>query len=138
VIGIILLIGVAVVVVSELTPTPQPAAVPTTPTPPREPTAEERAAEAVFQANVASVQRLKSAMKNPASFSLEQALRMDDGVLCVTYRATNSFNAVVPGRAVITATKILTPGQDGFTGRWNARCAKKSGVDVTYIRQALF
>ena len=37
-------------------------------------------------------------MKNPELFVLSTALEMDDGTLCVMYRATNSFDAIVPGK----------------------------------------
>lgn len=63
---------------------------------------------------------------------------MADGVLCLTYRATNSFNAIVPGRAVIRDTKINTSDEgDKFTPTWNRYCGGKSGKDVSYIRRAI-
>jgi hypothetical protein len=118
------------------------------PPPAKEVTAEEQAAKAAqerkkevererFVASLAGLKTLQSSMKNPKSFDVEQVLRMADGTLCVTYRATNSFNAVVPGWAVITKAAILTSGHDGFIGRWNARCGGKTGDDVTYMRRAL-
>lgn len=85
--------------------------------------------EAEFQADVAKVRALRSAMKNPASFELVSAIRMDNGVLCVSYRATNSFNAV------ITESKAITPA--GEFADWNKVCAGKTGKDVTYLRRAL-
>lgn len=113
------------------------AAPPATTAPVRTP--EPAAEEARFQKDAAAVRSLKASMKNPASFKMEQALRMDDGTLCVTYRATNSFNAIVPGRAVVAAGKIVTSDQaDVFPTRWNSRCVGKRGSDVTYIRQAIF
>jgi hypothetical protein len=77
-------------------------------------------------------------MKNPASFKLEQASRMKDGTLCLSYRATNSFNAIVPGRAVISKTTIATSDDESrFVPLWNKLCANKSGEDISYIRRAL-
>lgn len=97
------------------------------------PSAEER-----FQANVAAVKRLRAAMKNPRSFELVDAMQTPDGTLCVVYRATNSFNAVVPGQAIVRAGKISTSAQgDEFRDQWNARCYKKRGEDMVHIRQAL-
>jgi hypothetical protein len=75
-------------------------------------------------------------MKNPDSFKLESAIRVD-GNLCLTYRATNSFNAVVPGRAVITEKRISTSDEANFGPIWNSRCGGKSGTDVSYIRLAI-
>src|SRR5262249_4993740 len=78
------------------------------PQPKAEPTPEQQADEARWRRDVLAIRQLRSNMKNPDSFKLEEALRMDDGTLCLTYRATNSFNAIVPGRAVIADNKIST------------------------------
>lgn len=123
----IIVLGLMVVVVSKCvmdqTNRPQQAA--------KTPEQIEREAknEAEFQADVAKVRALRSAMKNPTSFELVSAIRMDSGVLCVTYRATNSFNAV------ITESKAITPA-GGFAD-WNKACAGKTGKDVTYLRRSL-
>jgi len=96
--------------------------------------AKEEADTRVYSANMLALRRLKAAMKNPDSFKLEEALRMPDGSLCLTYRATNSFNAVVPGYAVVNpAGAIVTSNMDGFAGRWNHACAHKAGDEVTYL-----
>lgn len=103
-----------------------------------EQTAQKDAADREWLLNVLSVRAVRDAMKNPDSFKLEQALRMDDGTLCLTYRATNSFNAIVPGYAVIpTKDKAYASGQNGFDRAWKKRCNGKSGSDITYIRRAL-
>ncbi len=85
--------------------------------------------EAAFQADVAKVKALRAAMKNPDSFQLVSAIRMDSGVLCVEYRATNSFNAV------ITEHKAITPA--GALADWNKACGGKTGKDMSYLRHAL-
>jgi len=85
--------------------------------------------EAAFQADVAKVKALRSSMKNPASFQLVKAIRMESGVLCVEYRGTNSFNAIV------TEQKAITPA--GAFADWNKSCAGKTGKDVSYLRHAL-
>jgi threonyl-tRNA synthetase len=101
--------------------------------------AEKAAKEAQFQRDVLAVRQLRANMKNPESFKLEEALRMSDGTLCLTYRATNSFNAIVPGQAVISKTRITTSDtRERLVSAWNKLCANKSGSNITYIRQALF
>jgi hypothetical protein len=102
-----------------------------------QPSAEEQARELRFQGDVLRVRALRQAMKNPASFQLESAVRMKDGTLCLSYRATNSFNAIVPGQAVLSEKASATSGQKGFASQWNRLCANKTGVDLTYIRRAL-
>ena len=132
-------------------PVPAHSAAKVEPKPPAPPelTEEQKAEEAIKKAarekeniraaiEFAALKQLKSSMKNPASFDLESALRMDDGTVCVSYRATNSFNAVVPGSAVITATKIITTeDRKSFTSEWNKRCANKSGVNLRGLRSFL-
>lgn len=91
-----------------------------------------------FARDVLAVRQLRSAMKNPASFSLEKVSRTDDGTLCVSYRATNSFNAVIPGQAVITKTEIVvSDDRDRFVPVWNRRCANKPSKNVDGIRYLL-
>lgn len=103
-----------------------------------EPTAQQKAKEARYLRDVLAIRQLRAGMKNPDSFKLEEVIRMADGTLCLTYRATNSFNAVIPGYAVIASNKINTSDdRDAFTPIWNRRCANKSGEDLTYIRRAL-
>lgn len=48
-----------------------------------------------------AVETLKASAKDPESFRLEQAIGMESGAVCLTYRAKNSFAAVVPGAAVV-------------------------------------
>lgn len=91
-----------------------------------------------FAQDVASVRQLKLSMKNPASFDLVDAIRMDDGTLCLTYRATNSFNAIMTGEAVITKDRILTSdSRSRFVAEHKKRCANKYGKGMRHIRWAL-
>ena len=93
-------------------------------------TPEQKAAEeARFQLDALKIRAMREKMKNPASFKLLQAARMDSGALCVVYRATNGFNAVVTEQKAIAV--------NGSLGDWNKLCAGKSGEDISYIRQAL-
>jgi hypothetical protein len=77
----------------------------------------------------ARLRALKASTKNPKSFELHGATLMSDGTLCVEYRGTNSFNAVVPGHTAITAAGALVP--------WSEHRAGKSGRDFLYARQAV-
>lgn len=92
----------------------------------------------IFTANVYAVKRIRDSMKNPASFDLNEAIRLDDGTLCLTYRATNSFNAIVPGQAIVDDKATYTSDRGAsFTTRWNRVCANKTGTDVKHIRTGL-
>ena len=92
-------------------------------------TADKAKSEADFQSVVLRLRALKAASKNPASFELVDAQLLDDGTLCATYRATNSFNAVVTEYKAISADVSFVD--------WNRKCARKSGKDMKYARQAL-
>lgn len=91
--------------------------------------AADKASEAEFQAVVARLKALKSSSKNPASFELVDALLMPSGVLCVTYRGTNSFNAIVTENKAIRSSFEI--------GAWNKECAGQSGANYKYARRAL-
>lgn len=91
--------------------------------------AAEAARERQFQRDVLKLRALRASLKNPASFELVSVGRMADETLCVTYRGTNSFNAIVTERK-----PILSSGQ---IGEWRKHCAGKSGEDVSHIRRAL-
>jgi len=92
---------------------------------------EQRASDAAAKAKreadhqrVTSVLRsLKVNAKNPASFEVVQAGMTDAGSICVTYRATNSFNAVV--------TEYQAINKDNKIGDWNKLCAGKTISDYT-------
>lgn len=113
---------------------PKDREVPAGPEQPPEQSAKE---EIIFRWAVLSVRQIRDTMKNPDSFRLEQAIRMEDGTLCVSYRAQNAFNAVIPGKAVVTEKRIVTSDREEFAETWNRRCAQKAGTDMRYIRTAL-
>lgn len=77
---------------------------------------------------IAAARAIKAGTKNPASFKLEAFLIYPGGATCYEYRGTNSFNAVVPGKAVFDPHKplILTSDRDGnkFVKAWNDICTK--------------
>lgn len=91
--------------------------------------AAEAKAQAEFASSVIRIRALKSSMKNPSSFELVEALHMDDGTVCVEYRARNSFNALVLEQKAISSK--------GAFVNWNKSCAGKSGTVVTHARQAI-
>lgn len=99
--------------------------------------AKKDAEERQWQRDVLTMRQLRDSMKSPKSFELTQALKMEDNSLCVEYRATNSFNALVPGRAVISNGSIVTSDSSGFAQTWNAHCAGKSGQVYDHIRRAM-
>jgi len=77
-----------------------------------------------YQTVKAGARRLKSSAKNPASFDLEQATLTQNGTLCYRYRATNSFNAIVPGIYISAGNKSSTDPRD-----WAVHCAGMPGED---------
>lgn len=88
----------------------------------------------------AAVKSIKSAAKDPNSFTLDQVLAMADGAGCITYRAKNSFGASVPGQAVVAGGKIVTFDRDGsaFSRAHDNHCSAKNGRDITaYTKQFL-
>lgn len=101
-------------------------------------TPEQRAAEAAakakkeadFQFAVVAARALKGSLKNPASFELVSAILVDGGgPLCLEYRGTNSYNAVITERAAIK--------RDYKLGKWALECTGKTGSDMKSIRHAL-
>jgi hypothetical protein len=87
--------------------------------------------------DVLALRALKASMHDPASFEVVRALRVEDGSLCVTYRAKNGFNALRLERAVIAPKASAMEGDARFLGLWNGHCGGKSGTDITHIRHAL-
>lgn len=88
-------------------------------------TPEQRAAEAAETALIKHIVRgaksLKQMSKNPDSFKLEGAILMSSGAVCYSYRAANSFNAILPGNAVLVEEKLLLSDSG-----WNKYCAGKT------------
>lgn len=81
--------------------------------------------EAQWQEAIRYVVALRKSMKNPDSFKLESATRTPDGFYCFEYRATNSFNAMVPGQAIVGNGKAATSDQRSvMVPLWNKHCTK--------------
>lgn len=87
--------------------------------------------EALYQEGVSRARlatgTLKAAMKDPDSFKVSQALLMDNGAVCIVYRAKNSFAAVVPNSAVAASGAA---GVSRSAADFNRLCAKQSGIDL--------
>ena len=86
---------------------------------------------------LAAVRILQSGMRNPRSLELDDVLLTSDHTLCIAYRATNAFNTLIQGRAVLSKEVVKTSDQDGFILAWTFRCAGKPGKDLTHVRHAL-
>ncbi|MGK2900527.1 MAG: hypothetical protein ACSLE9_17885 [Burkholderiaceae bacterium] len=82
----------------------------------------------------------RAELKNPQSFQLVQAVIQSDGSACISYRGTNSFNAVVtaqavrPKRGATYWTSESNPTD--FKKQWDAVC-KGGGPDQTRMVQRL-
>jgi hypothetical protein len=90
-----------------------------------------------FQSAVWAAITVRESMKNPDSFRLKQTLRKADGSLCFSYRATNSFNAIITGHAVYASGKLAISGNPQFATHWAKYCSGKSGDDLDTIAYSL-
>lgn len=76
-------------------------------------------------------------LNDPASAQLSQALLMDDGSLCMTVRARNGFNAIMPASLVVepNGKAHISEEQDktAFRHAWNTFCGDKRGTDETRL-----
>lgn len=106
----------------------QPASAASTPKPPRpEPSAAEKKRSEDFSKAVFAAATLQGASKDPASFELSSVDVHSDGPVCYVFRAKNSFNAMLQGRALLQKNgKILVQEHDGnrFVRSWNESCTK--------------
>jgi len=80
-------------------------------------------------------------MKNPAKFELVKAAIQVDGTVCITYRGTNSFGAVVPGQALRPqrGRTYWTSESDraGFRQRWAKGCAVPGRDETRMVRRLM-
>ena len=68
---------------------------------------------------------LKESLNNPDSFQLVNASRLSNGDLCITFRGTNAFNAIMTEtKAVDWGGKIVDSG----------KCSWESGKNVTVLK----
>lgn len=85
--------------------------------------------EAEFQFGVIATKLVKNSLKNPASFEFIDAGVVAGGALCLTYRATNSFNAVITDQVAIK--------RNLQQGDWNKECGGRKVPNMNHIKQAL-
>ncbi len=94
--------------------------------------------EADFQRAASALRSLKAGLKNPASFEVAKVIATATGALCIDYRGTNSFNAVISAVAVVTPDNKLSSGSSSdMANLWNRHCAKQPGRDMTHARRAV-
>lgn len=98
--------------------------------------AEKVASNAKFQVAIRGAIALRETMKNPDSFKLEQVMELPDGSLCYTYRAANSFNAIIPGQASYSPLKTAVSGSSAFPMLWSNKC-KGYGAEIKNVAYAL-
>lgn len=126
----IAIVGVVLFMAFQSDKTAQPIPVAKSPTP--EQVAENKKRETEFQMVVIGAKALRESMKNPDSFNMNSAGMTQDGSICYEYRSTNSFNAVVAGKFVISKK-----GGSAEGAAWNKYCAGKSATDYTHATHAL-
>lgn len=106
------------------------------PAPPVQKTSAQLAAEKKeaddFQRAVMALRLVRNNMKNPASFSPTLVGITAAGAICIEYRATNAFNAIVPGRFVVAGTS-----SGDSAAAWNQHCANKSVTNFTHAQRAM-
>lgn len=95
--------------------------------------------ELQWELNVIAIRKLRASMKNPSSFTREEALQMDDSTLMPQLSRYKLFQRDRGrGQAVITGHATCTSDdRERFALRWNSRCANKAGIVITHIRHAL-
>lgn len=71
-----------------------------------------------------AVATVKANLKNPASFELVSATLVADSVVCLVYRGTNSFNAIITEQATAMGVVVSKSAK-----QWNKYCADQSGQD---------
>lgn len=75
-------------------------------------------------------------LKDPDSLKIERAMHMDAGAYCYMFRSKNSFNAVVPGQAVVVQGAAVLEGDPGFARLWDGQCVGL-GTEIADIAPAM-
>lgn len=85
--------------------------------------------KAMFSRMLNTAYAMRSIAKNPKSFELVSIVHIKKtDTVCLVFRATNSFNAVV--------TESVAANAAGKAVDWNTNCAGQSGTDWTKRVQA--
>jgi hypothetical protein len=97
------------------------------------PSPAEQARSATLNAGALAVEFLRRNMRNPDSFSLDDATLLDSGTFCFTYRGQNGFGGMNVEHAVMNekSSTFEAEGQPDFETAWRHHCAGKPGEDVT-------
>jgi hypothetical protein len=88
--------------------------------------------EQQLREEVGALMYVRDRMKNPASFELVSFVRTDSDTFCITYRGTNSFNAITTQR--YTLNNSVSSGSDSA---WMEHCNGRGGKDVSKARYGL-
>jgi hypothetical protein len=86
--------------------------------------------EAQSRAMASAIRAVKASTKNPDSFHLDNAILIGEDTMCITFHGTNSFNAVVPGQAVIVPSQKVASDSHAT---WNKFCGGKTGADLSNV-----
>lgn len=92
--------------------------------------------DAQLQAAAVGALALKRAMKDPTAFDLTSLVLKPNGTACYEYRAKNSFGAILPSSAVLSASgKMLVQEKDGnaFVSLWNKECTSAGGDEIAHF-----
>lgn len=90
---------------------------------------------AAINEGAAVARYVKAGLKNPPSFELVAAAAQEDGSLCLTYRATNSFGGIVTERAMRPkrGQEVWRAGaHEDFDRHWREYCSAP-GRDITRL-----
>ena len=79
---------------------------------------------AASDASSEAVATLKSRLKNPAGFKVDDVHMADDGSACISYRVSNDNGGESRVKAVVQGEKILrsTSRNSDFAKTWNSKC----------------
>jgi hypothetical protein len=128
-----LVLGIIILVVYQYATAPP---TPTKPPPSPEQAAADKAYSERLEVAIAGAKRLKQAMRDPESLTLETAMLIGKGdAVCYEYRSRNGFNGMNKGQAVLLPEtgQFYASEQAGFHAAWNKACGGKSGRDVASV-----
>lgn len=80
----------------------------------------------------AALRELREMANDPASFALVSVRRAEHAALCVTFRATNGFGALMLNRALVVRSAVYPESafDQRFAKEWDQVCARSVGEGV--------
>jgi hypothetical protein len=74
----------------------------------------------------ASIEALKSSLRNPSGFEVDKVRVTDAGVACITYRVDNDNGGEMRAHAVVEGDKVLRSsiGNTRFEKAWKSKCVE--------------